>query len=432
VVLWSIGDAARRPTPSGTLLATHATSVFESPPAAYRDDAAARGSPFGKHDGLWITVATIVHHAAIADAPRKPALLRDAIELTQEIVDDDVLNSVGQREWGARDRCSCEPIMLLAKLMADAGAFRLAGGLLDALLRADASLNAVQRGRILAKRARISWLAGEIDDAQARYAFVETLGRRARSAELKVRAWNGFVALAQMRGNYPEVQRYARRAARLADRDDMRALSRTAHYGLLVAAAVERRFDDALIEGWKVYELSSGDSIDEAGALQNLGQVLLDSGHAAVGEIAFSAVCARPLPARILLPALGGLAIASAAADHEPTMEWAVREIRGMRRSAAPRYAVTSALLECAVALAIVGRETEASSCATESLALAKRYGFHEIEIRAETLLQRKEKHERSGDPARLRPRTASVVRRISSLEPSRLPKHVRPTAVTV
>jgi hypothetical protein len=102
-----------------------------------------------------------------------------------------------------------------------------------------------------------------------------------------------------------------------------------------------------------------------------------------------------------------------------------------MRRSTAPRYAVTSALLECAVALAIVGRETEARSCAAESLALAKQYGFHEIEIRAEALLQQKEKHERSGGPARLKPRTVSVVRRISSLEPARLPKHVRPAAVT-
>jgi hypothetical protein len=317
----------RRSTPSGNPLATSAipTSIFDSPLAAYRGDAAAHGGPFGTHDGLWITVATVVHHAATTEAGRKPALLRDAIELTQEIVDDDMLSAVGQREWGERDRCSCEPIMLLAKLIADDGAFRLAGVLLDTLLRADASLSAVQRGRILAQRARVAWLAGEIDDARARYAFVESLGRRARSPELKVRAWNGFSALAQMRGNFPEMRRYARRATRLADREHMHALSRTAHFAVVVAASAERRFDEALTEGWIVHQLSLGDPIDEAGALQNIGQVLLLSGHSAVSEIAFSAVCIRPLPARILLPALGGLAMASAAAGHEPTMEWAVR-----------------------------------------------------------------------------------------------------------
>jgi tetratricopeptide (TPR) repeat protein len=289
----------------------------------------------------------------------------------------------------------------------------------------------VQRGRVLAQRARIAWLAGEIDDARERYAFVESLARRSRSAELRVRAWNGFAALAQMRGNFPEVRRYARRASRLADRENMRALSRTAHFALVVAASAERRFDEALTEGWKVYQLSVGDPIDEAGALQNIGQVLFDSGHAAVSEIAFSAVCTRPLPARILLPALGGMAIASAAAGHEPTMEWAVREVRSMRRTAAPRYAVTSALLDCARALRTVGRATEANECATETLALARQHRFHEIEMRGEALL-REEGQERVGTPVRLARRTVSVVREISLLEPPRLPEHVRPTAAAV
>jgi len=431
-----VATPPRRPTLSGNSLATDAipTANFDSPLAAYRGDAAARGGPFGAHDGLWITVATIVHHAATtSDADRRPAFLRDAIELAQEIVDDEMLNVVGQREWGERDRCSCERIMQLAKLIADAGAFRLSGVLLDTLLRADASLSVIQRGRILAQRARVAWLAGAIDDARARYALVESLGQRARSPELKVRAWNGFSALAQMRGNFPEVRSYARRATRLADREHMHALSHTAHFALVVAAAAERRFDEALTEGWIVHRLSLGDPIDEAGALQTIGQVLLQSGHAAVSEIAFSAVCARPLPARILLPALGGLAMASAAAGHEPIMEWAVREVRSMRRTAAPRYAVTSALLDCADALKDVGRAAEANECATESLGLAKHYRFHEIEIRAEALLReasREHRRERESVPARLAPRTASVVGEIALLEPPRLPEHVRPTAV--
>jgi tetratricopeptide (TPR) repeat protein len=390
------------------------------------------GKPFGKHDGLWVAVATIVDHAATAGPARNQALLRDAIELTQEIVDDDVLNIVGQREWGDRDRCSCEPIMLLAKVIADVGAFRLAAVLLDALLRADTSLNAVPRGRILAQRARVAWLSGEIEEARARYALVESLGRQAYSSELKVRAWIGYTALAQMRGNFPEMRRYAHRAIRLADRENMRALSRTAHFGLLVAASAGRQFDEALTEGWKVYSLSLGDPIDEAGALQNIGQVLLESGHSAAAESAFSAVCARPLPAKILLPALGGLAMASAAAGHEATMEWSVREIHSMHRTAAPRYAVALAIFDCARALEIVGRGSEAGSLATESLALAKRYGFHEIEIRAEALLQQKKKREQSNAPARLTRRTASVLREISSLEPPRLPEHVRPTATVM
>jgi hypothetical protein len=125
------------------------------------------------------------------------------------------------------------------------------------------------------------------------------------------------------------------------------------------------------------------------------------------------------------------MAMASAAAGHEPTMEWAVREARSMRRTAAPRYAVTLALLDCARALRTVGRANEANECATESLALAKRHRFHEIEMRAETLL-REDAHEGMGSPARLAKRTVSVVREIALLEPPRLPEHVRPTAAAV
>ena len=413
-------------------MTTSATPTFGSPLAAYRSDVVAHGREFGKDDGRWIAIAETVQHAATADASRKTALLREAIELTKEVVSDHVLDAFAQREWGTNDRCSCEPIMFVVRTIADAGAVALAAAMLDALLRADTSLNSVQRGRVLAQRARVAYLSGQFDDAHARYAFVETLGQRARSRELKIRAWNGFMALAQMRGNFPEVRSYARRATRLADRAGLTALARTAHYALLVAAASDGRFDEALIEGWKVYQLSIGNPIDEASALQNLGQVLFDSGHFAAAETAFSAVCARALPARILLPALGGLAAASAAAGHEPTMEWAVSEIRSMRSSAAPRYVVTSALLDSARALRIVNRSSEAIDCATESLALARRHGFHEFEIRAEALVEENQSRERAAAPAPLTRRSTSVVREITSLEPPRLPKHVRPTAVVV
>jgi tetratricopeptide (TPR) repeat protein len=415
-------------------LATDTTfpPTFGSPLAAYRGDATAHDGPFGPHDGLWISVATLVDHAASADLEQKSALLQKAIKLTRDAIDGETLTAAAEREWGNRDRCSCEPIMLLAKVIADAGALRLAAALLDALPRADQSLNDVQRGRVLAQRARVAWLTGEIEDARARYAFVESLGRRCRSPELKVRAWIGFGALAQMRGNLPAMRTFARRAARVADRERMGALSRTAHHGVLVAAAADQHYDEALIEGWKVYQLSVDNPIDEAAALQTIGQVLLSSGRMDVAAIAFSAVCSRPLPARILFPALGGLAIASASVGNEATMEWAVAEIRGMRRTAAARYAVASAILECARALEIIGRQAEAVASARESLALAKRYGFHEIELRAEAMLQAKAKPEPSNAPTTLTRRTASVVREISSLEPPRLPDHVRPTAVEV
>lgn len=113
-------------------------------------------------------------------------------------------------------------------------------------------------------------------------------------------------------------------------------------------------------------------------------------------------------------------------------MEWAVREVRAMRRTAAPRYAVTSAMLECARALDMIGRDAEGRDCATESLTLARSFGFHEIEMRAEAFLQAREQSESASAPARFTRRSASVVRELSSMELPRLPEHVRPTAAAV
>src|SRR6185437_4508645 len=146
--------------------------------------------------------------------------------------------------------------------------------------------------------------------------------------------------LAQMRGNYPDVVRFATKAAAIADRHQLRASSRHAHSAIMIAAAVSGRFDDALAHGWIVYRASRGDAIEEAEILQNLAQALFDAGHTVEARAGFAAVACRPLPARFVLPALGGLARAAALLNEGRTVRWASREIERLVRSPAPRYSV--------------------------------------------------------------------------------------------
>ena len=274
--------------------------------AAYRADLGSRDKPFGGVDGDWITVASVLQHASLVDEPARGELLREAVELATGIVGEAEVQRLAAREWQDRDRAESEAIIILSDTIHTAGALNLAATMLDALLDADTSLNVVQRGRILAKRARIDWKAGKLDEAADRYRNIESVGRRSKSAEVKVRAWIGFLALSQIRQDSSEMDRYARRAARLAERNGLTRLAREAHCGLMIAAGIGLRLDDALVEGWIVYQLSIGDPLDEAEILLNLAQVLLDSGFVDVARAAFASVASRELAARWILPALGG------------------------------------------------------------------------------------------------------------------------------
>lgn len=399
--------------------------VTQSAAAAYRADLVSRGGPFGSHDGGWIAVGTMLEHATLAPEPERQTLIRGAITLAGEILGEADLARLGDREWQDRDRGPADAIVLLSEAAQQAGALNVAALLLDALTEADTSLNTVQQGRIVAKRANVAWKMGRIDEATDRYHRVEQMARQVKSVELKVRAWIGFVGLAQMRGNYPEVFRYSRRAARLADRAGMVQLARAAHNGLMIAAGVAQRFDEALVHGWKVYQASRGDPIHEGEGLQNLGQALLDSGHVDEARAAFASVVSRELPARIMLPALGSLALASAATGRPLTVEWASNEVERVEMSTAPQYALAAALLESASALGKIGRSERAERCRGAALHLAQIHSFHEIAYRAEGL-------QASTLPDSIIPRqrfskgAATVAQEVRWMEPERLPPHVR------
>jgi tetratricopeptide (TPR) repeat protein len=392
--------------------------------AAYRADLGARDQPFGGVDGDWITVASVLEHATLVAEPTRSELLRKAVELATKVVGEAEVRRLAEREWQDRDRSESEAIVILADQLEAAGAFTLAGTLLDALLEADASLNVVQRGRILAKRARMEWKAGRLDVAADRYRYIQSLGRRSKSAELKARALIGFVTLSQIRQKVADMHRFAKRAARLAERVGLRRLTRDAYNGLAIAAGLDQRIDDALVHGWTVYQLSIGDALDEAEVLGNLGYMLFVSGFVDVARAAFASVVSRELPARWLLPALGNLALASAASKHDLTTEWAARELLRVNPLTVPRYDLALALSEATTALARIGRSKSSLRCRDAALGVARQYGFLELVAKLERLDG--SIPEPSPSPTTiLNKRAANIARELSSMEPLEMPQHI-------
>src|SRR5205823_6626870 len=99
-------------------------------------------------------------------------------------------------------------------------------------------------GRILAQRARISRKLGETDLALGRYRHLRRKARRLKSNELLLRTWVGYGAMAQTRGNYPEVRRWSSRIVERASARGYGRLASAGHAGLMVASAVARVFDE--------------------------------------------------------------------------------------------------------------------------------------------------------------------------------------------
>ena len=188
------------------------------PLAAYRDDLARRGrGSFGPSDATWLSVATVLVHAVGVSPENRPPLL-DALReiLSGDPVLRDVLTAAPDSSAAEHELDAVSPIVrALVQRMEDDGALSLAYSTLSALVDADLRLGVLERGRVIAQMGRVAWKAGALETARDQYRRVEVLGRAARSAELRVRAWTGYSILAQLRGNYPAMRRSAcARAAR--------------------------------------------------------------------------------------------------------------------------------------------------------------------------------------------------------------------------
>jgi hypothetical protein len=269
----------------------------------------------------------------------------------------------------------------------------------------------------------LTWKLGGLDRAEVIYKSVGRLGRQHGEPELETRAANGFCSLAQVRGDSTAAKRWAEKGTRLARRHGFPELALVAHHGLMVIAAKAQDFDAALVHGWAAYELSVGNAASMDELLSNLGQLLLDVGYADAARAAFAAVLSRPQPARVGLPALGGLAGAAARMGDHDLLNWTASEILRQSEEGNQPYQTADALCDCASALGEVGDVARAERCAAAAAALADRFGYRDVASRASALLipSTTSPHQM----LQLAPRARRVAREILALDPARLPDRV-------
>jgi tetratricopeptide (TPR) repeat protein len=345
------------------------------PLAAYQADlAAARKRAIGHDDGQWLALALQLRHLRMQDGGGRAQVAR--------ALDERLATLLGSHARPLLDPVDDGPptmaarIRLLSERVEDAAMWHLA----LAVLRESTPLaeSALEQGRFWAHQARIARQLGDFEVATTLYRRTGREGRRAREPELSVRAWLGLAGVAQVRGNYPDVERWARRALGLAPRHGLDALTSLAHHFLLVRAGTRGDLPAALVHGWTAYRFALGNPILEAERLLNVAQVLLDVGAASTAVNGFIAALRHRLPDRLALPAWGGLAASAAlAGTGRALVDRASNKVLALSEGPAPAYAVAAALVESARARRTLALTTDAWT--ERARALAASHGFHEL-----------------------------------------------------
>jgi len=343
------------------------------PLAAFRADTAAAPDNTTQEDGEWLTVASLVARAADLPKAERAASLRTL---------------AAHAPGGSTDSVSDAIALAVrsATAMEDAARFHLAFTTLASVLQLLPEDDVLGRGRVLAQQGRIARQLGEHGQAKERYEAVDALATTVDgthvAAELHARAWVGFGILAHIRGNLPDARTWFRRV--LATEHVPREQQQVAHTQLMIAAAAAKDFDIAAVHAWAAYETADGDQ--KLGALSNLSQVLLDAGHPKLALRGFGSVLVRsPIPRREFA-ALSGAALAAAralpAARARGLVEQFAERLQALIATTHLPWSHAVALADVSDAYSALGASTAASQVRDQAIAVADRYGFHELSYR--------------------------------------------------
>jgi tetratricopeptide (TPR) repeat protein len=368
------------------------------PLEAYRRDVERLGDrpAFGPRDARWVDMALLLQRFVDAPAderhelaPEIARLLAPGVELTF---------------WQAG--------LEVANEIEEAGALHLCYTWLFSLERIVPETRVMDTGRIRANRARIARKLGAVDLALELYGQVEQLGEQRAEPELTARAWIGYAVAAFERGNFPEARRWYRAAALVADDTGCAEQASLAHQGLLISFAVAGEFNDAIVEGWHAYVSAHGNAARQAEILSNVSQALYDMGQHAAALRGFAAAIAHTAHVRVLLPALGGVAMAAAALDRPSVVRAAATRAEALM-SSGWHHPVALTLLDLADAYDRLGDPHTANGYRSRGLSIAEFHGLHQLAHRAR---EGKPVERRHAAPVELDPAAGQVVGSIELL----------------
>jgi tetratricopeptide (TPR) repeat protein len=293
-----------------------------------------------------------------------------------------------------------ERLRVEAEQMERSGCFEMAFATLSAVCQMSSQADVTTRLTATTHLGRIARQLGDFETATDCYTMVTDLGLRERDGPLASLGFIGLGLVAMNRGNRPAERSMFERALSLAHPGGW--VEASASQGLMNVAIAERRLIDALLHGWRAFDLAPEGGETRAMILSNLALTSLHSDFTAAALGGFMHVLTLTDTARIRLPAIGGAMRAAARLREDKQLH--SLKAAGDRESARAALPFEGArfLLHAGEAWLTVGDREFARRRYQDAHALAVQHGFFEIRIKAEDALAAMEVEERRVPPTNL------------------------------
>lgn len=277
-----------------------------------------------------------------------------------------------------------ERFRIEAEDMERAGCFEMAFATVAAVCRLVAHADLVTRMLAIAHLGRIARQLGDYHTARDCYSCVVTEATRERDPPLEAMGLLGLGALARMKGNRPEERRLYGAALSCAYPGGI--TERSARHGLMNVAIAEDRLADALLHGWRVYDLADEGGEVQAMILSNLALTAMKAGFVepALQGFLHSLAMTKVLRIRILT-AGNALRAAGRLGDRARMTEIESVALAEADRANVP-FEVATFFLYASEAWSSLPDVSTALLRLDRLESLAAEHQFHELAIRAEAL----------------------------------------------
>jgi hypothetical protein len=365
-----------------------ARDLGQSALAAFRADIPVGGSQPTQATNDILTVATLLRQATVAPASAPSRrMVREAARIAKPVVGKRRLQQGCSFDIPGNES-PFDVFRMLGDRCAANGQVHLEHHILESVERL-VPAGSLTAGRVRSRRLRLPWDLGELDLAQMQNAALFRGAQASPFDEVRLRVGLNLSAIAYTRGNLPASRRLARRVLRECG-DRYPQIAAVAWTNLAVTAARGRQFDKALDCSWKAYGLAAGANRDvEEMILNNICQILLESGQPAAARAGFARLLSDSPGMRTAASLLGGFASASGALGDGESVTWAAGQVLRLAKLRSHPYELADSLLECSVAFAAVGQDARAGTMRRRSLRLAERHGFHDLIFKAQPTMIR-------------------------------------------
>jgi len=278
---------------------------------------------------------------------------------------------------------AAEQFRIAAEDMERDGCFEMAYTTVSAAARLAATVDPSGTLSACNHLARIVRQLGETREAETLYEGVIAEGRQRGFPSVVGYALTGLGNLAIMRGNRPAQLAFYSEALRLAPQGT--ALESAARWGLMNHALAMNSLPDALIHGWRAFDLSAT-AEDRAGILSNLASVAYHAGFLREAVDGFSRALGMTSTPRLWLSIAAAAAPAAGAAGCQAVLHRLETEGRPHSMVAGP-FEGSQWLLGLADGWASMQAWDAAARCALQGRALAQVHEFHEVIYRLDLVL---------------------------------------------